>query len=54
MKSRFNAVFKLTSAMKTCPKCKSQNHKYKKGALRIDFEIQDADILREMTTKDPK
>ena len=40
--------------MTTCPKCKSLNHKYKKGALRIDYEIRDADILREMTTKDPK
>jgi len=38
-KSKFNAVFKLTSTIKTCPKCNTHNHKYKKGALKIEFEI---------------
>ena len=54
MKSRFNAVYRLTSSIKTCPKCSSLNHKYKKGALRIDYDILDEEILREMTTKDSK
>ena len=53
-KSRFNAVFKMTQQLKTCPKCKTVNHKYKKGALRIDYEIQDRTILDEMPTRDPK
>jgi len=39
MKSRFNAVFKISQQLKTCPKCNSHNHKYKKGSLRIDYEI---------------
>ena len=53
-KSRFNNVFKLTQTLKACPKCKSINHKYKKGALRIGYEIQDPSIMDEMPTKDPK
>jgi len=38
-KSKFNAVFKLTSSLKSCPKCNTHNHKYKKGALKIELEI---------------
>ena len=53
-KSRFNAVFKLSSNIKVCPVCKIINHKYKKGALRIDFEINDDSIKKEMPTNDPK
>ena len=37
-----------------CPVCKIINHKYKKGALRIDFEINDDSIKKEMPTNDPK
>lgn len=53
-KSRFNAVFKMTQTIKMCPKCQSINHKYRKGALRIDYDILDPTILQEMPTMDPK
>lgn len=53
-KSRFNAVFKLTSGLKECPKCKKINHKFKKGALRIDIEIQDPTIRDSAPSNDPK
>lgn len=45
MKSRFNAVFRLTQTMKVCPVCKTSNHKYKKGPLRIDYDILDTTII---------
>ena len=53
-KSRFNAIFTLTSSLKKCPKCTTENHKYRKDALKIQYEIMDDDILRELQTKDSK
>ena len=41
MKSRFNAVVKLSQSIKACHVCQRFNHKYKKAALRIDYEIND-------------
>ena len=53
-KSRFNAVFALTQSLKECPKCQTRNHKYRKATMRIEIEIQDDAILKEMTVQDPK
>ena len=43
MKSRFNAVVKLSQSIKSCHICQRINHKYKKASLRIDYEINDVD-----------
>ena len=41
MKSRFNAVVKLSQTIKAWHVCQRFNHKYKKAPLRIDYEIND-------------
>ena len=38
-KSRFNAVYNLTQSIKECPKCNSNNHKYRKAFMRIEIEV---------------
>jgi DNA-directed RNA polymerase II subunit RPB1 len=45
-KSRFNKVYKLSSSIKTCAECTKVNHGYKKGSLKIDYEIRDSSVDR--------
>mmetsp|Transcript_61806 Transcript_61806/g.85152 ORF Transcript_61806/g.85152 Transcript_61806/m.85152 type:complete len:163 (+) Transcript_61806:66-554(+) len=45
-KNKFNKVFSLASPIKECSDCKTKNHIYKKGSLRIDYEIIDTSYLR--------
>lgn len=51
-KSRFNYVYKIASNLKQCKKCEFINHKYKKGPLKIHYEILDKNCTR--PNNDPK
>jgi len=42
----------MSQNLKECKQCEIKNHKYKRGTLRIDYEIQDKGLIR--TNNDPK
>ena len=45
-KTRFNSVFKLSSNLKQCKQCNLLNHIYRRGSLRLEYEIKDPDAVR--------
>ena len=54
MKSRFNAVVKMSQGIKGCSECQKINHKYSKGSLRIDITVNDTEELALRHENDPK
>ena len=54
MKSRFNAVVKMSQSIKICHVCQKTNHKYSRGSLRIEMTLQDSEEKTRRSLKDAK
>ena len=54
MKSRFDAIVRMSNNIKNCGVCQKINHKYSRGPLRIDYTIQDEDEYKRLQLNDTK
>ena len=54
MKSRFEAVVRMSNNIKNCCVCQKINHKYSRGPLRIDYTIEDEEEYTRLALNDKK